>query len=84
MRTQTRNDNDKEAFKAIVGLEAVCMVPLLLQGNEKLGIPANPKAMKILQDVKLRQGGSWFCIHAPTRGRRYWGMLTSAYARLVV
>lgn len=77
--------NYKEAFKAIVGLEAVCMVPLLLQGNEKLGIPANPKAMKLLQDVKLGDKGALGALAymRQPEWRRYWGMLTQRMRRLV-
>lgn len=76
---------DKVAFKAIVGLEAVCMVPLLLQGNEKLGIPANPKAMKVLQDVKHGDKGALGALAymRQPEWRRYWGMLTQRMRRVV-
>jgi hypothetical protein len=76
---------DKVAFKAIVGLEAVCMVPLLLQGNEKLGIPANPKAMKVLEDVKHGDKGAVAALAymRQPEWRRVWGMLTQRMRRLV-
>lgn len=60
------------------------MVPLLLKGNEKLGIDANPKAMKVLEDVK--NGDKAACaaleyLRQPER-RRIWGMLTQRQRRL--
>lgn len=77
--------NDKIAFKAIIGLEAVCMVPLLLQRNEKLGIPANPKVMNVLQSVKHGDKGAVAALAymRQPEWRRYWGMLTQRMRRLV-
>eukprot|EP01043_Picozoa_sp_COSAG02_P021702 COSAG02_NODE_1110_length_14511_cov_30.804122_1_plen_2917_part_00 len=76
--------NDKEARNAIAGLEAMCMVPLMLQGNEELNIPPNPEAMAVLQEVKTGNKAATAALaylRQPER-RRYWGMMTQRQRRL--
>lgn len=77
---------DKLARGAIVGLEAMCMVPLLLQGNEKLHIEPNPEALEILKKV---QNGEKAAVAAleylrQPEYRRAWGMMTQRQRRVFI
>lgn len=77
---------DKLARGAIVGLEAMCMVPLLLNGNEALNIQPNPEALEILEKVKVGDTaavGALEYLRQPEY-RRVWGMLTQRQRRLFV
>ena len=77
--------NDKNARNAIVGLEAICMVPNLLKGNEQLGIEPNTKALKVLKDVKLGDKAAVAALEylRQPEYRRVWGMLTERQRRVV-
>jgi len=78
--------NDPGARNAIIGLEAMCMVPLLLKGDPKIGIDPNPKAAEILEKVKKGDKaaiGALAYLKQPER-RRYWGMMTQRQRRLFI
>ena len=76
--------NDKGARNAIVGLEAMCMVPLLLKGDPERGVDANPKAAEILTLVTRGDEaalGALAYLAQPER-RRFWGMMTQRQRRI--
>jgi hypothetical protein len=78
--------NDKLARGAVVGLEAMCMVPQLLKGNKQLHIEPNPEALAILEKVKT---GDKACVAAlaylkQPEYRRVWGMMTQRQRRLFI
>lgn len=77
---------DKLARGAIVGLEAMCMVPLLLKGNEKLNIEPNPEALEILEKVKSGEKAAVAALAylRQKEYRRIWGMMTQRQRRLFI
>ena len=76
--------NDPPARNAIVGLEAMCMVPELLKGDERVGIDPNPKAAAILEKVKKGDKASIGSLNYLKQReiRRFWGMMTQRQRRL--
>lgn len=43
---------DRSAYSAILGLEAICMLPKLLDGDPDLGIPPNEAAKDVVDKVQ--------------------------------
>ena len=78
--------NDPPARNAVVGLEAMCMVPELLKGDERVGIDANPKAAAILEKVKKGDKAAIGALaYLKQREiRRFWGMMTQRQRRLFI
>lgn len=76
--------NDSQARNAIVGLEAMCMVPLMLQGNPQLNIPPNTEAMRVLNEVQTGNKAAVAALEymRQPEWRRYWGMMTERQRRL--
>ena len=74
---------DQVARNAVVGLEAICIVPQLLDGDEKLGISPNPKAKEILELVKKGDPAAMGALAylRQKEWRRYWGMMTGRQRR---
>lgn len=62
------------------------MVPLLLKGNAKLNIPANPEALAILNKVKTGDKAAVAALEylKQPEYRRAWGMMTQRQRRLFI
>jgi Ca2+-binding EF-hand superfamily protein len=75
---------DKVAQGAVVGLEAMCMVPPLLEGDEELGIPPNEKAKEIMEKVKIGDKAALAATEylKQKETRRWFGMMTQRQRRL--
>eukprot|EP01048_Picozoa_sp_COSAG05_P009420 COSAG05_NODE_773_length_7441_cov_3.657042_2_plen_1076_part_00 len=71
------------ARNAVVGLEAMCIVPKLLEGDAERGIPPNPRAKEILDKVKLGDKAALAALkHLKQREvRRWFGMMTGRQRR---
>lgn len=77
---------DKLARNSIIGLEAMAMVPKLLEGNEKLGIERNDKAIDAMEQIKLGKQSALAAlanIRQPEY-KRIAGMLTQRQRRALV
>lgn len=77
---------DRNAFSSILGLEAICLLPNLLDGDPALGIEPNEAAREV---VLLVQKGDKAAIAAKDyikqpEYRRLWGMLTQRQRRVVM
>ena len=77
---------ESTAMDAVNGLEAMCMVPLLLAENKELQTPANDRALKLVEQV---QEGHQSALDAlkylrQPRLRRIYGMLTQRQRRIII
>jgi Ca2+-binding EF-hand superfamily protein len=77
---------DSNARDAIIGLEAMCVVPKLLEGDERLHIPANPEAMAVLKKVEEGNEAALLALQnlRQREVRRMWAMLTGRQRRFVL
>eukprot|EP01047_Picozoa_sp_COSAG01_P048012 COSAG01_NODE_4638_length_4859_cov_7.638967_2_plen_549_part_00 len=75
---------DKVARGAVIGLEAMCMVPPLLEGDVMLGILPNPQAKEILGKVRIGDAAALAALDylKQKEVRRWFGMMTERQRRL--
>ena len=78
--------NDEPAFNAIIGLEAMCVVPKLLEGDENLDIAPNIPAQQAIEKVQRGDPASLAALAnlRQREHRRIWGMLTQRQRRMVI